>query len=147
MKLITGILLAASTLTFLSGCANQGWTYYRAASKCHFEQKGPECNEYYEKAIEENDKLPGLHSSYGVHLIETGDNETGQSLIQEEIKRFPESEASFRPLLNPGSMSSYNTPSNTSTNIEQSQSIEPPRSDNIQDVETSEEAVSNEGAE
>ena len=129
MRLYKSCLLIVSISTFFMGCANQGWTYYRAASKCHFEQKGPECNEIYEEAIKENDKLPGLHASYGVHLIEIGDQATGENLIQEEIKRFPESEGSFKPLLNPqtvnqASSTQVSTPETPTMPIEEANTTE-----------------------
>ena len=98
MKLFIKLALFSIAINLI-GCANQGWIYYRQAMKCHFQDKGQECNEHYEEALEENPNLPGIRSSYGIHLIKQGDNTKGQALLEEENQKYPHSQIAVKTAL------------------------------------------------
>ena len=75
----------------LGGCAsNPAWTHYRSAQTCHFKQ-GENCQKFYNKAIVADSKLPGLHSSFGAHLISKGKIQEGVEEMNIEIQNHPES--------------------------------------------------------
>jgi hypothetical protein len=99
MKKIVFIL---ATL-ILSNCANNGWPHYNAAMKCHFEDKGQECDGLYETAIDKNDKLPGVYSSYGAHLLKQGKNAEANEQFVKETAAHPLAKKPVARLLNKGS--------------------------------------------
>lgn len=81
---------------FFVGCASlpPGWDEYKSAMKCHFQGKDAECDKDYEKAIEKNDKLQGVHASYGTHLLKRGEVQPAQEQFKKEIENHPVSETS-----------------------------------------------------
>lgn len=81
----------AISLLLLAGCANKGWVYYREGMTCHFRTPNENCEEKYQNAIRENDKLPGVHSSYGTHLLMKGKTDAAQVEFNKEIKNYPAS--------------------------------------------------------
>ena len=85
MKSLLWILGPAVT-TGIIGCANPGWVQYRAAMKCHFQDKDEECNTHYEKAIKLNKELPGVYSSYASHLYKHGNTPEAHEKFKIEIE-------------------------------------------------------------
>ncbi|MDH5545416.1 MAG: hypothetical protein OEZ43_07485 [Gammaproteobacteria bacterium] len=83
----------------ISGCvAHPAWNQYRSAQSCHF-KKQEDCSEYYEKAIKYNERLPGVHSSYGTYLITKGHINQGIEEINTEIRHHPYSENAMKLIL------------------------------------------------
>jgi hypothetical protein len=91
-------LLSLFGAVLLQGCAGlpPGWVEYRSAMTCHFQGKDPECDKDYEKAIKKNDKLPGVHASYGTHLLKRGDSQTAKEQFEMEVANHPLSEPSVK---------------------------------------------------
>jgi hypothetical protein len=108
-------------MLLLQGCAGlpPGWVEYRSAMKCHFQGKDTECDKDYEKAIKKNDKLPGVHASYGTHLLKRGDAQTAKEQFDQEVANHPVSETSvklvFKNIKSPDSAPSTPTPAPTIT--------------------------------
>ncbi len=95
------ILLTASCL-LLAGCASNPWIPYQEAVRCHLDDKGPECNAKYQKAIKANPKLRGVHASYGTHLLLQGNKDEAEKEFKTERENYPnESSQSIAMLLNP----------------------------------------------
>lgn len=59
---------------------------------CHFNGKQEECDKPYQKAIKKNEKLQGVHASYGTHLLKRGDLENAKQEFAKEITYHPTSE-------------------------------------------------------
>jgi hypothetical protein len=91
MKSLYSLGLYASTAFLLSACASlpPGWKEYRAATKCHLQNKNEECDPAYEKAIKKNPKLPGLQASYGSHLYRRGDAAGAEEHFKAEMETHP----------------------------------------------------------
>jgi hypothetical protein len=110
-----------AALLLLQGCAGlpPGWAEYRSAMKCHFQGKDTECDQDYEKAIKKNDKLPGVHASYGTHLLKRGDSQTAKEQFEQEVANHPVSETSvklvFKNIKSPDSTSTATTTTTTTT--------------------------------
>ncbi len=69
------------------------WKAYREAMKCHFQNKGVECDKHYEKAISKSKKgkIPvGLHASYGVHQHVNGNSSAAAENFRKEIEINPD---------------------------------------------------------
>lgn len=94
------LLLSISLLIFLSGCAsNPEWKHYREAQACHF-QHGDFCGSRYRDAIRANPKLPGVHASYGTHLISKGEVDKGIKELNIEMANHPESKVALQIVIN-----------------------------------------------
>jgi hypothetical protein len=70
------------------------WPHYEQAVRCHLDGKKDECEPYYKKAIANGDKTPGLHASYGTHLLQNGKVQEANAEFEIEKRNFPE----FAPL-------------------------------------------------
>lgn len=94
------ILLLAG-IALLGGCASP-WVAYQEAVRCHLDDKGPECDAKYQTAIKQNTKMPGVHSSYGTHLLLQGKSDQANEEFKLEQRNYPtESAKAIALLLNP----------------------------------------------
>ena len=94
------ILLLAG-IALLGGCASP-WVAYQEAVRCHLDDKGPACDAKYQTAIKQNTKMPGVHSSYGTHLLLQGKTDQANEEFKLEQQNYPiESAKSIALLLNP----------------------------------------------
>ncbi len=111
-------LLIPASLFLLGGCAAP-WVSYENAVRCHLDDKGPDCNKLYKKAISENTKMPGIHSSYGTHLLLQGNTEEANHEFKLEQENYPqESSKAINALLNPTQAAANNAPApSTSTPV------------------------------
>lgn len=102
MKLSSMGSVAFAALMF-SGCASlpPGWAEYKAATKCHLQNKNDECDKSYQKAIKKNPKLPGLQASYASHLYRRGDAASAEEHFRAEIENHPHSQKAIGVVLNP----------------------------------------------
>ena len=96
-------LLVFSGLLLLGGCASP-WVSYQEAVRCHLDDKGPECDAKYAKAIKADSKMRGIHSSYGTHLLLQGKADQANQEFQLEQQNYPnESSKAIALLLRPAS--------------------------------------------
>ena len=94
-------LLVLAGFVLLGGCASP-WVSYQEAVRCHLDDKGPECNAKYQKAIQQNTKMPGIHSSYGTHLLLQGNTDQATEEFKLEQQNYPtESSKAIGAILNP----------------------------------------------
>lgn len=94
-------LLVLTGIALLGGCASP-WIAYQEAVRCHLDDKGPECDAKYQKAIQQNTKMPGVHSSYGTHLLLQGKTDQAAEEFRLEQQNYPtESSKAIGALLNP----------------------------------------------
>lgn len=84
------LFLPAAALSLLGGCASNPWPHYESAIRCHLDKKGEECNPSYEKAIEIDPKLQGVHASYGVHLLQSGRTADAEKQFTLERANYPQ---------------------------------------------------------
>ena len=89
------VLSASALILLLSGCGNPGWQFYQGGMECHLQNKGAACDDLYEKAIENNTMLPGLHSSYAVHLQSEGKGADAQAQFAQELANHPEAKVAI----------------------------------------------------
>lgn len=80
--------MAVLSAFFTWNCAQTGWPEYRDAMACDLEGRN-ECARHYSAAIRKNPQLPGVHASYGSHLIRQGDLEKGQAELEKEYQTYP----------------------------------------------------------
>jgi hypothetical protein len=99
-------LLLFVGLALLGGCASP-WVAYQEAVRCHLDDKGPECDGKYQKAIKQNTKMPGVHASYGTHLLLQGKADQAAEEFRLEQQNYPtESSKAIALLLNPTAVAS-----------------------------------------
>lgn len=93
--------LLLSGFALLGGCASP-WIAYQEAIRCHLDDKGPECDAKYQKAIQQDTKMPGVHSSFGTHLLLQGKADQAAEEFKLEQQNYPtESSKAIGALLNP----------------------------------------------
>jgi hypothetical protein len=94
-------LLVLAGIALLGGCASP-WVSYQEAVRCHLDDKGPVCDAKYQKAIQQNTKMPGVHSSYGTHLLLEGKSDQAAEEFKLEQQNYPtESSKAIGALMNP----------------------------------------------
>lgn len=93
--------LVFAGLALLGGCASP-WVAYQEAVRCHLDDKGPDCDPKYRKAIQLNTKMRGVHSSYGTHLLLEGKADQAAEEFKLEEQNYPtESSKAISALLHP----------------------------------------------
>ena len=103
-------LLVLAGLALLGGCASP-WVSYQEAVRCHLDDKGPECDAKYQKAIQQNSKMPGVHSSYGTHLLLEGKADQASEEFKLEQQNYPtESSKAIGAILNPSAAAASAAP-------------------------------------
>ncbi len=90
-KSFRALFCLSGGMFLLQGCSTlpPGWPEYRSAMKCHFQGKDAECDKDYARAIKKNDMLPGVHASYGTHLLKRGEMQAAQEQFQKEVENHP----------------------------------------------------------
>lgn len=103
--------IPAAGLILLGGCASP-WVAYQEAVRCHLDDKGPECDAKYQKAIGQDTKMQGVHSSYGTHLLLQGKTDQANEEFKIEQLNYPtESSKAIAALAHPLAGSTPETPS------------------------------------
>lgn len=81
---------ALAAVGLLAGCASNPWPKYEEAVRCHLDNKGPDCDKIYEAVIKIDPKVQGIHSSYGVHLLQEGKAAEAQAEFAKEKANYPQ---------------------------------------------------------
>ena len=82
--------LALAAVGLLAGCASNPWPKYEEAVRCHLDNKGPASDKIYESVIKIDPKVQGIHSSYGVHLLQEGRAAEAQAEFDKEKANYPQ---------------------------------------------------------
>jgi hypothetical protein len=83
------LLLVFGSVLLGAGCAANPWPSYEAAVRCHLDGKKTECDHHYRDAIAIDPQLQGIHSSYGMHLLQEGRVPEAEREFTIEGKNYP----------------------------------------------------------